>query len=313
MRSRSLFVLAAVAVPVAAFAGFRASSFKKETHLGANYWNAAAALDNKLDTCWMVDPESENKGEWFEVDIPKSTVDKLALVVGWDKDADTFHDYPRIKSVRVEVFGTPADETAKVGEANLTFEDKEGWQTVDMPDFDVGSDITGGKVRFTVTDFYPGEDYPNLGVSEVLVKLKESDVDKGNIKFTTPPPAATGHDSAMMTDGNAKTWWASAAPGEQTFDVKAGGFGISSVGIVAGPLTSARPKTVDMTVNDQTVTCNLADKPEVQWCELPALTGYTGSSWGAITVDVKDTYPGKTDQNVGITELQLRSTNYEAL
>ena len=120
--------------------GFRASSFKKETRLGANFWNIASALDGKLDTCWMVDPESENVGEWFEVDVPRSEVDKLGLVIGWAKDEATFKDYARIKTVKVEMFGDAKAEDTKVAEATIAFEDKMEMQWVELPDTKVGSD-----------------------------------------------------------------------------------------------------------------------------------------------------------------------------
>jgi hypothetical protein len=314
MRRTLLVASALVLVPAVALAGFRVSSFKKETKLGANYWNAAAALDSKLESCWMVDPESANVGEWFEIDLPKGTVDKLSLVIGWQRDESTFKDYPRIKTVKVEIFGSESDESAKVGEQLLTFEDKMDWQTMDLPDTPIGGEISGGRVRITVVDVYPGEDYPNLAVSEVLVRMKDQDVSKEAVRMVTPPAAsATGHDAPLMLDGDAKTYWASGAAGEASFQIKAEGFGVSSIGIQPGPLTSARPKTIEIQTNDNTVTYTMADKPELQWFELPSLVGYTGSSWGPVTVTVKDTYPGKTDQNASITDVKLRYTNYEAI
>ena len=101
---RSALAVTLLLLPAVALAGFRASTFKKETKLGADTWNAASALDGKLESCWMVDPESENVGEWFEVDVPKSTVDKLGLVIGWQRDDKTFKDYGRVKTVRVSIF-----------------------------------------------------------------------------------------------------------------------------------------------------------------------------------------------------------------
>lgn len=312
-------VFAALLLPaVAAASGFRASSFKKETRLGANYWNAAAALDSQPETCWMVDPESENVGEWFEVDVPRSEIDKLGLITGWAKDEATFKDYPRVKAAKVEIFGDGKTEDAKVAEAMVSFEDKLGMQFVDLPDTKVGSDMYGGKLRFTVTEVYPGEDYPNLAVSEVLVQLKDLDVPSTAIAFKVPPPETDGHDAMMMTDKAPGTFWAGAGEGI-TFGVRAEGYGVSSLGLTQAPITQARPKTIEVTVSDVPATFTLpdyakpTDKPIVTWVPLPSRVGYTGSAWGTITIKIIDTYPGTKDQNVAIGELELKYTNFESL
>lgn len=314
---RRTALVALVLVPAVAFGGFRVSSFKKETKLGANFWNAASALDSKPDTCWMVDPESDNVGEWFEVDLPRSEVDKLGLIIGWAKDDKTFKDYPRIKAAKVELFGDDKSEDVKVGEATVTFEDKMGMQFVDLPDTKVGGEITGGKARITVTEVYPGEDYPNLAVSEVLIQLKDSEVPQTAIAFKTAPPETTGHDAMMMTDGNPATFWAGAGDG-LSFQIRAEGYGVSAIGLQPGPITQSRPKTVVVTVNDLPTTYTMpdmkpTDKPTVQWITLPSVVGYTGSAWGNIDVKIVDSYAGTKDPNIAIGELKLKYTNYEAL
>ena len=313
---RRSYVLAAglLVVPAVALGGFRASSFKKETKLGANYWNAASALDTKMETCWQVDPEAENAGQWFEVDLPRGTVDKLSLVIGWDQDEKTFKDYARVKTARVEVFGSAEDEEAVVHEQTVTFEDKRGWQTVDLNDTAVGGELHGGRVRVTVTETYAGVDYPNLAVSEVLVRMTEQDVAKESIKLKTPPDSIQeGHAAEMITDGNAKTFWAAEKAGEHSFEIRADGFGVSSIGILPGPTSHGRPKTVEVTANAVTIKHTLADKAEVQWFDLPSVVGYTGSAWGTVTVKVIDTYAGKSDPGPAIAEVALRYTNYEGL
>jgi hypothetical protein len=314
MRRSAVLAATLLLVPAVAFGGFRVSSFKKETRTGANSWNAASALDGKMETCWQTDPEQENAGAWFEVDLPRGEVDKVAMVIGWDKDEQTFKDYPRVKTVRVEVFGNESDENARLVEQTYSFEDKRGWQSFDLPDTKVGGEMNGGKVKITVVDVYEGSDYPNLAVSEVLVHLKEQDVSAGSVKYKVPPAnSADGKTGDEMLDGNVKTVWAAKGPTTE-FDIRAEGFGVSSIGIVPGPAGSARPKTVEITTNDITTSHVLADKPgEAQWVLLPAVVGYTGSAWGAIKVKVVDTYPGKTDQNVAIADVKMKYTNFEGL
>lgn len=315
---RRSLVFAALLIPAVASAGFRVSSFKKETKLGANTWNAASALDSHVESCWMVDPESENVGEWFELDLPRSEVDKLGLIVGWGKDESTFKDYARVKSAKVEIFGDTKADDVKVGEATVTFEDKPGMQIVELPDTKVGGEITGGKLKITVTEVYPGEDYPNLAVSEILAVLKETDVPAGVTVIKTPPAEAPGHDAMMLLDGSPTTFWSAPAGESLEMELRAEGYGLSSVGILPAPLASTRPKTVEVTVNDYAVTVSLpepkaGEKLAPVWVNLPSVVGYTGSAWGNLHVKVIDTWAPAKDPNVAIAEIKLRYTNYEAL
>jgi hypothetical protein len=305
---RSAFAVTLMLLPAVAFAGFRASTFKKETKLGADTWNAAAALDGKSDTCWMVDGESENKGEWIEIDVPKSTVDKVGLIVGWAKDDKSFKDYGRIKQVRVSIYKLETD-AAPAAEQTLTLEDKNTLQILDLNNVEVGDEAYGGKVRITVTDVYPGENFPTIAVSEAIVMLGENEVPSTALKIKSSPDAVNGKDIAMAQDGNAKTFFETAAS-PAAFDVRGNEYGLSSIGFEAGPVSGARPKTVKVIVDEAVITTVLADKPGVQWAPVPAVVGYTGSANGTIHVEIVDTYPGKTSQNLGIGELKARYTNY---
>jgi hypothetical protein len=235
-------------------------------------------------------------------------------VVGWDKDEESFFDYARVKTVRVQTFGSAEDEDAQVGDQTLTFEDKRGWQVMDLVDAAVGGELSGGRLRVTVTEVYPGRDYPSLAVSEVQVQLSETDVQPQATKMKTPPESeASGHDAAQMVDGDGKTFWASLGAGTQSFEVHAEGFGVSSIGFLTGPTTFARPKTLEYTANDIATRVVLEDQAQVQWFPLPAVVGYTGSAWGSVTVTVIDTYPGQSDSGTAISDVYLRATNYDGL
>jgi len=275
MRVGNFLVLACVAPGVAFAGGFKASSSQKDAK-NPGIWDAASALDGNAETCWKVDPDVDsNVGQFIEVNIPASSVDKIAIIAGWDKDEATFKDYPRVKSARVEVF--QGDQ--KVGEGVIAPEDKRGWQVLDVPDAKVEG--AGGVVRITVQEIYPGADFPNLALSDVRIHLGEFEA--GSLKVVEP---ASGTEA--LTDKNPKTVY------NGTLDtpllLSANGYGLASVGLQAG--ATGRPKTVQITANDNTQTITLADKPEMQWFTLPVLVGYTGSSWGRIGVKVVDTYGG---------------------
>jgi hypothetical protein len=301
-----------VLVPSVAMAGFRVSSYKKESKLGANVYNVGSALDSDPMTAWLTDPEAEPAGQWIEIDLPKGDVDKIAVIAGWGKDDATYGDYGRIKAARVEFFtqmSADDSEGTRTGEASITFEDKNGWQIIDLPDTKIGSEYFGGKLRLTVTEAYEGQDYGFLAVSEVLVKLKEIDT-KAKVGDSTPANDAA-HPPDHMTDANLKTFWTGAVDDE--FRVSADGWGVSSVGFTAGPDTFARPKKVEITASDITRTVELQNVATPQWIELPSAIGYTGSSWGSVTVKILEAYPGKTSQAVGLAEVAIRATNYEGI
>jgi hypothetical protein len=306
MRSILLFAAMSLVLPSTALAGFRVSTSKKDSSR-QNNWGASSAIDGDMETCWQVDPESEQKGEWIEIDLPASEVDKLQLAVGWNKDKVRFQDYARIKSVRVELYTDDGEK--QVLEHKATLEDKMGLQEIDLPNTKVGGEMSGGKVRVIITDFYPGQDYPNLAVSEVLVELKEIDA---TTTLVSPPPAIEKHGPDSMLDENTRTWWASPASKEdRSFTLEASGFGISSLGILPGPKSMARPKKIAVTVSDNERIFELADSGKLQFFPLPSIVGYTGSAWGEVKVKILETYPSSSSESVGIAEIKLKATNYD--
>ncbi|MEQ1501734.1 MAG: discoidin domain-containing protein [Myxococcota bacterium] len=305
-----LVLLAAAALP--AFAGYEASSFKKEDRLGKNYWNAASALDSKLETCWQVDAEQNNAGQWIQLDVPGGEVDKFGIVIGWAKDAETFTDYARVKSAKIEIFDSATGTPALVSTTTVTFEDKPGWQVIELPDTKVGGEVLGGKVKMTVTETYPGKDFPSLAVSEVRVHLKEFAA--SSTAFVAPFDSEAGAANAapMALDHNPKTFWAGTGS-TAAFTLKAPGYGLASLGVQSGPKAYARPKTIEVTANGTTTKEVLEDKPgQVQRILLPCLVGYTGGSWGDVAVKILDTYPGDVPTNgVAIAEVDLNAGSIE--
>ena len=265
-----------------------------------------------METCWQVDPEQETVGQWLELDTQLGEIDQIGAVIGWDKDEESFNDFARIKKLKVEVFAkTMGGAPALLGTAEAAFEDKRGWQLVDIPDVKVQGEYLGASVKMTVLETYGGKDYPNLAASELRVHLKEFPAD--TIQFVQPPSSEDpAHSGADALDGNPKTFWA-ATGSQATFSVKAPGFGLASLGFHAGPKTHARAKTVKITNQAQSITHTLADKPgELQWMLLPNLSGYTGGGWGEVMVEVLDVYPGDEPMNgFAVAELKLTAGSIE--
>lgn len=296
-------------LPIAAQAGFRVSS-KKEVGKSTEF-DAASAIDDDKSTAWQVDPESEQVGEWIEIDLPKGEVDKIAVMVGWEKSDDSWKDYGRLKAGRLELFNDDGEGGWKqVYEKTVNFEDKKGLQIVDVDDTKVGGDLTTAKARLTITEFTKGDDYPSVAIGEVRIMLKEQDAPA--LFVDGEPESAEGKDAGNMIDGNPRTSYVSPEGGVPPFVIEASGWGVSSLVITPGPKPYARPKTVEVKCAAQTRTFTLEDNGKPQSFMLPSIVGYTGSAWGEVQIAVKDTYEG-TEPGVAIAEIALKATNYDGL
>ncbi len=310
--TRSLSLFALLALPAVALAGFNASSSKMPSRSsGSSPWGPSAALDSNPATAWQIDPEKDNAGSWIELDVPKGKVDKVSVIVGWTESDTSWADHARLKAGRIEVYTLAGAEPKLVHEEKVTFEDKVGWQQVDLPDPEVGDELSGGRVRLVVTEVYDGKDYANLALGEILVHLGEFDVQ--TVKMQSASSEQDGHDAAMLIDDSTRSYWLSAEDDEApTFTIDGGRYSISRVGLRAGSTTYARPKVVEITQGSASRTFEVANSSSTQWFELPALVGYTGSGYGDITVKVVERYPGSKSQAVSLVEVDFKATQLSA-
>lgn len=311
MRRSTLFATTALLLPTLAFAGFKASSFKKFDRSGASF-NADAALDGDDTTAWMIDPEQENAGQWIELDVPVGKVDKVSVIVGWNKNEQTWIDHARLKKARVQVYNLDSGEPVLVHETSVELEDKKERQFIDLPDPQVGGEMQGGRVRLTISEVYEGKDYANIALGELLVHLVE--IDATTVGVASPPSSeAEGHDAALMTDGSKSTFWASEGEGVgSTFSMEGGRYSISRIGIMPGPKSYARPKVVEITQSNVTRKVEMPDSSGPHWFDLPALVGYTGSAIGPVDVKILEVYPGSSSKSVAVAEVKFKATGLDA-
>jgi hypothetical protein len=310
LRSSLLITAVALLLPVSALAGFTVSSFKKTSRSSeSSDYGAQAALDGNVKTAWVIDPENENPGQWIEVDVPAGKVDKISILVGWLRDADSWVDHARLKEARIEVFDA---ETSKlVHEQEVELKDIQERQIIDLPDPKVGGEYSGGKVRLTVKSVYEGRDFAHLALGELLMHMVEFDA--AGLKLVgTPSSEDDAHDGSNLTDEDTKTFWAATKAGPAEFTLEAGKYSVSSIGISPGPATHGRPKVVEIVQSDVVQKRELPDKPGPHWFELPALVGYTGSGVGPVTVRVLEVYPGSTSSAPAIAEIKMKATVLEA-
>ncbi len=308
---KSLIMGAVFLLPSIALAGATVSTFKKESRKGANFYAGNAAIDSKLDTAWVVPGESPNRGEWIMLDVPKGTIDKIGIYPGLGDSAEAFSDHPRVKKMKVEVICCQDDDFANVqGAAHFDIQDKAEMQTIDIDDLAVGNDLFGGRVRISVVDIYEGVDFPNVGIAEILVHMKEFDSAAQVSESSTENP---DHVNMDMVDGNAKTFFATASAGAY-FVFNSDGYGVSSVALTPGPKGYDTIKKAKVTVdgNRELIVDVAADHKGPIVLPVPAVYGYTGTnSFDGIKVEILEVYPGNGE--IAISELQAKATYYEGL
>ena len=295
-----------------AFAGAKASSFKKETRKGANYWNAVAAIDGKVETAWMVSGESENIGEWIMIDAPNaySTLNEIRIVNGFAKDEQTYKDYARIKAAKLEVL--QYDDNMELQPTNkfveLTFEDTIKPQIITLKSPLKLESETGGTYKLTVTEIYAGKDYPNFALSDLVLYLNDFDV---NPQIAEVENGVDGSEELDMIDNKTSTHWLGQANAQ--ISVEANGAAISRIGITPSRNKNyARPKKVQLSIGGLKNVVELSDNGKKQWAWVPTSTGYPGgSSWDAIKIEVLETYPGRKSQNVAIAEIDTKASSLD--
>ena len=293
-----------------AHAGAVVSKHQKETRKGANFYAGNAALDGKDETAWLLPGDSENVGEYIILDIPRINVHKLAMKIGWHRDEDTFKDYARVKKVSIEAtyYNGTMDLVPAPKVVEAEFKDEMGWQLVDLDDIVVDDSTNGGKLKITILEVYPGKDFPQAGVSDLVVHLGEFDA------VPQLKEVSTEEEGSMlnMQDDNARTSWIAPAD-NASFTVRGGGVMLSSLDITSGPATHARPKTLKLTVKNRTELVELPNSAGPHHVILPSTVGYTGT-WDAVKVEVVEVHPGKTHADkVAIAELAGKATALDGL
>lgn len=305
---KKLVLVVAALVPAVAFAGAAASKYNTNAprDKGENYYNAQSAIDGKLETAWVLPGDSVNMGEWIMLDVPKGTVDKLGLVIGWAEDGERFTDHHRVKKVMIEGLCCMGDDKMQsTGTAHAEFKDQTAddvaaakgnpyalMQIVDIEDIKVGNDYFGGKLKISIVETHAGVDFPNAGISEVMVYMKE---------FPDPVPAviksSTGEGGEKLNDGDKKTFWTSPVKGA-SFGFSSDSFGLSSFTIEHGPKDHARIKKVKVSAGERVMVQDVADKPGPQRVQIPGMLGYNGITpfeADEIKVEVLEVYPGSKD------------------
>ncbi len=304
----ALFALALV--PTLAFAGASVSAMKKPNRgEGANQYGGPSAIDGKMDTAWMVPGDSPNLGESIKLEIPTGKLDKIGIVNGWTKSEETFTDHPRIKRMKVEFICC----TDTMGDVKTTFtthidlEDTPEMQIIDIENAAVGNEMFGGWLKLSIVELYEGKDFPNAGISELMIYMEEFDAIATIEGSSDEDPE---HITMDMQDDSNKTYFATPSEGAYIEFGSDAGLGLSSVHLVHGPNTHDRVKKVKMTANNRSIEVEVPDGKGAHQVMIPAIMGYTGSAWGSVKMEVLEVYEGTSAKGtLAIAEFDAKATN----
>ena len=308
-------IVAVLLVPGTALAGATASSELKDSWGESGKTAANAAVDNDPASGWVEGAEGNGVGEWIELDLPRGTLTSFTVIGGMGPDDTQFQRYARPQQVDIDIFSLDDQQNPQqVKQVTHTFEDAFGAVTIDVGELAVGGDLWGGKAKFTIRSMYPGTDFDTLvAISEIRATFKEMDIEHIVVIEQSSNEAARG----KLIDDRTSTAWIAEGGAEEWVTVEAVDWSISSIGIFPGNAASSsnytaysRPKEVEVRVNMESFTVTLEDKREMQWFELPIHGGYNGSCYGEIRLQVKETYPGSSHDEVAISEIDIRAINY---
>ena len=171
-------------------------------------------------------------------------------------------------------------------------------------------------MKLTITEIYPGVDFPALAMSEVVVQLGE-ELYSPPASLSISSVSASDNAPESMLDGNVRSAWiGDTKDGEApaSITVSATGFGMSRIGIQRFNTSYDRPKKVKLSVGTKEVLLDVKDSKDMQWLQVPSTFGYTGSTLGDIKLEIVEVYKGSGNAGkVAIAELTAKATQYDAL
>ncbi|MEC7983961.1 MAG: discoidin domain-containing protein [Myxococcota bacterium] len=297
-----------------AFAGAEASSFNKISTQGKFFWDAPAAVDGDTTTAWMLPAEAdfETLDNWIQIGGPDepSKLSQIRVVNGYAKSDETFKDYIRVKTLKIEVWEENSKmelkPTGRFAEVNL--KDTKDVQDIvlDKP-LEIKS-VSGGKYRFTITALHKSgkEDFPNVALTELSIFLEDQDFFP-IIQVEENPVEGKNDPNDLLMDRKSSTVWKANLNTKLSLD--GGESLITRLSIASGrDKRYARPKKVKVSVGGRETIQELPDSTKPAWIWLPSITGYPGgSSWDTTYVEFVEVYPGSKYPEIIISEMGVRA------
>ena len=300
----------------AAFAAADVSGFNKISTNGANFYDGAAAVDQKADTAWMTAADSKEEMEWIQIDAPnqKSKLTQIRVINGYAKDEQTFKDYSKIEKLKIEAFQYNEAMELYSTKSTVTVELKNTAepQVITLPKPVEIKSNNGGKYRFWIAEVHKTgtENYPeNIALTEISMFLEDEEVGP---KIASEENVPDGEDIFNALDGKKSTILK--VTSETVLGFEGVDCALTRVQIIpTKDKRYARPKKIKVTTGGretiQEFPEKLSRKQKVPWIWLPSVTGYPGGSsgWDETTIQVIETYPGTKYEEIGIAEMKFRA------
>jgi hypothetical protein len=304
----AVFLLSALLLPGTALAAAKASSYHKSRRDPADY-SAASAVDNDLETVWLEGGDGPGLGQWIVVDLPRGTLQKIGVAVGFQ--GDKLKKYSRPTKLKVEIL--KAEDTTDrrlIHTQELSLEDKPGLQEFTLSEpISLATGLFGGAMKFTILEVKKGDDFEECAIAEVAAFYEQMTAPTMVIDNSTG--TATALDAA---DEVTSTAWVADGTTDEYITVEASGWTVSGVGVLPGHAKSwkkyARIKEAEFNIAGMTWTHTFDDTAKEQLVPFPRNQGISAYGYGELVMKVKSVYSGDYAQ-VAVSEIKLRAIAFD--
>lgn len=147
---------------------------------GSSDYGLSNLLDMDLTTAWVEGSRGDGTGEWIEIDLSEFSVAYIGIMNGYTKDESTYYENSRVRKVRIELtydqdessysyFSGDIGETVDLADIPWTVVDDSNFFTFVQLIYSSGMEKPIKKIRLEILDVYPGDDYDDLCITELII------------------------------------------------------------------------------------------------------------------------------------------------
>ncbi|MCK4505099.1 MAG: hypothetical protein KAW14_05745 [Candidatus Aegiribacteria sp.] len=137
-------------------------------------------LDMDFQTAWVEGSSGDGTGEWIEIDLSEFSVAYIGILNGYAKDENIYYGNSRIREVRYELtydkeessysyFSGDIEETVDLTDIPWTVFDDSNFSKFVQTIYSSGMEKPISKIRLEILDIYPGDDYDDLCITELII------------------------------------------------------------------------------------------------------------------------------------------------
>ena len=147
---------------------------------GSSDYGLSNLLDMDFTTAWVEGSSGDGTGEWIEIDLSEFSVAYIGIMNGYTKDESTYYENSRVREVGIEL-------TYDQEESSYSYYSGDIAEIVDLADipwtgvddsnffifvqsiYSSGMEKPISKIRLEILDIYPGDDYDDLCITELII------------------------------------------------------------------------------------------------------------------------------------------------